>query len=350
MHPVILFSLFVWILPLYTAAHQFDQGDISVTLRAVNEYQLETVITTADRLPVLDPDLTSINPWEHHVQTRFQITQSTAQCYFSLKEFSQDKKRGQTYISGTFQCPEKIINLSQQTIYVALFGSHYENPRVTLLAIIGDETSRLHFTKYKRLYPRDVRAEYFSTYTLIANYLWQGITHIIGGTDHVLFLGSLLVSTVSISAGLITMTVFAVAHSITLFLAVYGVVDIDGGIVEPAIAITILLTALMTATAYAAQRESLLDKVRMPIVFILGLVHGLGFGGDLSDIHLPAHTFLTAMLSFTVGIELGQIVIALCLLPLLYLLKKQTDRRVIVILVSCIIACVALYWTVTRLM
>lgn len=336
--------------PLLTHAHPFDRGDVAVTLTAIHEYQLEATITAPGMLQYEDTLPEHGDPWEHHVRTSLLVNQNSVPCFFSMKHFVQDPEKETTYIDGIYQCPEQVTNLSQFTIQSFLFGSQYEDPQITLITAIGGETNRMHFTRYKHQYPYDVPAEAYGVRAVVPEYTWQGITHIIGGTDHVLFLVSLLVSTVSISTGFITMTVFALAHSLTLFLAVYGIVTIDAGIVEPAIAITILLTALITAVAHVTQRESLLDRVRIPIVFLLGLVHGLGFGGDLSDIHLPAHTFLTATLSFTVGIELGQIVIALCLLPLLYLLQKQTDRRAIVILTSCIIAVIALYWTVTRLM
>jgi hypothetical protein len=337
-------------MPLIAAAHPFARGDVAVTLTAMNEYQLETTITAPGILPYEDDLPESGDPWEHHVRTSLLVNQNGIPCYFSMKHFVQDAERQTTNIDGTYQCAEKITDLSQFTIQSFLFGSQYEDPQIALIVAIDGTVHRMHFTRYKHQHPYDVPAESYGALAVIPEYISQGVAHILGGTDHVLFLVSLLVSTLSISAGLITITAFAIAHSITLFLAVYGIVSIDAGIVEPAIAITIFITALITAAAYALHTETLLEKARVPIVFLLGLVHGLGFGGDLSSIHLPAQTFLTAMLSFTAGIELGQIVMAVCILPLLYLLKKQSDRRAIIILVSCIIALVALYWSVSRLL
>ena len=340
----------LFIVPFFVTAHTFNSGDISVTLTQIHDYQLEAIITAPDILTYEDTLPASGDPWEHHVRTSLLVNQNSIPCFFSMRHFVQDADAQTTHIDGVYQCGEKITNLSQFTIQSFLFGSQYEEPHINLITTIGTEVHRMHFTRHNNQHPHTVRAEVYGLAVIIPEYIQDGIAHIIGGTDHVLFLISLLVSTTSILAALTTMSAFALAHSVTLFLAVYGIVSIDAGIVEPAIAATIFLTALMTALAYMLKKESLLDRSRIAVVSLLGLVHGLGFGGDLSSVQLPADTFLAAMLSFTMGIELGQIVIAVCLLPFLWLLKKQNSRRTLIIVTSCVIALVALYWNVTRLL
>ncbi len=347
----ILFTFLVLsVLPSITSAHTFNRGDITVNLTKIHDYQLAANITAPDILTYEDTLPLSGDPWEHHVRTSLLVHQHSIPCMFSMRSFAQDEAAQTTAITGVYQCAEKITDLSQFTIQSFLFGSQYEDPQITLMLSIDDTVHRMHFTKYKRQHPYDVPAEVYGLAVVIPEYITNGIAHIIGGTDHVLFLLSLLVSTTSITAALATMTAFALAHSITLFLTVYGVLAIDPGIVEPAIAITIFITAAVTALAFGLKKESLLDRSRIAIVSLLGLVHGLGFGGDLSSVDLPGQTFLVAMLSFTVGIELGQIVIACCLLPALWLLKKYSSRRVIIMLLSCGIALVALYWSITRVL
>ena len=97
------------------------------------------------------------------------------------------------------------------------------------------------------------------------------------------------------------MTAFTVAHSITLGLSIYGVVALPPRVVEPLIALSIAYVAIENLIT----RE--LHAWRIGVVFLFGLLHGLGFAGVLRELGLPRGEFLTALLSFNVGVELGQL-------------------------------------------
>jgi HupE / UreJ protein len=155
--------------------------------------------------------------------------------------------------------------------------------------------------------------------TSFLDFLSLGVKHILIGYDHVLFLFSLLIVSRSVLATLKIITCFTVAHSITLALASFDVVRIPGAIVEPLIAASIIFVAI----------ENLVrgdqPKGRMLLVFAFGLIHGLGFASVLRELGVgTAGTGVAVpLLSFNLGVELGQLLIAVPLVPLIRLLQTR---------------------------
>jgi hypothetical protein len=176
-------------------------------------------------------------------------------------------------------------------------------------------------------------------------YFELGFTHIIPlGLDHILFVLSLVFLNSNVKTVIWQATAFTIAHSITLGLAMYGVISPPGYIVEPIIALSIMFVAIENIIS---------DKLRASriiIVFAFGLIHGLGFASALSGLGLPENQFLTSLITFNSGVELGQITVILSawLFVCVWLHKKSWYRPRIVIPVSSIIAIVALYWTIER--
>lgn len=176
-------------------------------------------------------------------------------------------------------------------------------------------------------------------------YLQLGFTHIIPlGFDHILFIISLFLLSPKLKTILWQATAFTVAHSITLGLAMYGVVSAPSHIIEPVIALSIMFVAL---------ENVLTDKLkptRIVIVFVFGLIHGLGFAGVLKDLGLPQREFFNALISFNIGVELGQVSIILICWFLFgkWFNQKPWYRTRIVYPLSILIAVIALYWTIER--
>jgi hypothetical protein len=144
---------------------------------------------------------------------------------------------------------------------------------------------------------------------------------------------------------LLQVTAFTIAHSITLGLSMYGIVSLPSRIVEPLIALSIAYVAIENLVT----RE--LKPWRIALVFMFGLLHGLGFAGVLRALGLPRGEFLTALLTFNAGVELGQLtIIAAAWLAVGAFMKRTWYRRAIVIPASCGIAAIGIYWTITRLL
>jgi hypothetical protein len=177
-------------------------------------------------------------------------------------------------------------------------------------------------------------------------YILIGYEHILpDGFDHILFITCVFLLNTNIKHIVLQASMFTVAHTITLGLAMYNVINPPPAIIEPLIALSIVFLAL----------ENMYNKKvkpwRIVTVFLFGMVHGMGFAGALSQLGMPQYAFATALISFNVGVELGQLTI---ILLLYFLLAKPFSqriwyRRAIVIPISAVIAVVAVWWTIERI-
>lgn len=177
-------------------------------------------------------------------------------------------------------------------------------------------------------------------------YLTLGFTHIVpNGLDHMLFVLGIYLLSGRARSVLLQVSAFTVAHSITLGLSLYGVVAVSSKIVEPLIAVSIAYVAI--ENIFLAELKSR----RVALVFAFGLLHGMGFAGALKDLGLPRSEFLTALLSFNVGVETGQLAVIGTAFILIgwYCANRSWYRSRIVVPASAAIACLAVYWTVQRL-
>ena len=177
-------------------------------------------------------------------------------------------------------------------------------------------------------------------------YLTLGFTHIVPkGLDHVLFvLGIYLLSTRARWV-LWQVSAFTVAHSITLGLSMYGILAVSPRIVEPLIALSIAYVAVENIFV------SELKSWRVALVFAFGLLHGMGFAGVLQELGLPRSEFVTALVTFNLGVEAGQLAVigAAFLLVGFHWSHRAWYRTRIVVPASALIACMAVYWTIARL-
>lgn len=179
-----------------------------------------------------------------------------------------------------------------------------------------------------------------------ALYLKLGFMHILPlGFDHILFVLSLFLLSPKLKPILWQATAFTVAHSITLGLAMFNVITPSPGIVEPIIALSIMYVALENIISPS------LKKSRIGIVFLFGLIHGMGFANALGELGLPKNSYLTSLVMFNVGVELGQIAVILGAFLLFgkWFGNKPYYRKAIVIPLSILITLMAGYWTVERI-
>lgn len=170
-----------------------------------------------------------------------------------------------------------------------------------------------------------------------------GVEHILGGLDHVLFVVALLLGARTLRQVLAVATTFTVAHSLTLALAAIGWVDVPGSIVEPLIALSIAYVAADNIVGRGSTG-------RLPVVFVFGLLHGLGFAGSLSFTDEVSWQLIGSLLTFNVGIEIGQAAIVLVLFPLLILLRRHRWSVPVHAAGAAAIGCVGLVWFCERLL
>jgi hypothetical protein len=220
---------------------------------------------------------------------------------------------------------------------------------------VGERTQVLSVDSPSTVFRRD-EAELLSQFLAFVR---SGVWHILIGFDHILFLATLLLPAVlerrerawspvahlrpTLRAVLKIVTVFTVAHSITLWLAVTGYVALPSRLVEASIALSIVITAV----------NNLYPVLRLPswvIAFVFGLVHGFGFANVLLDLGLSNFSLATALLGFNVGVELGQLAIVLTFLPLAFLARSTVFYRSLVFRFgSVVIAAMGTVWMVERI-
>jgi HupE/UreJ protein len=192
----------------------------------------------------------------------------------------------------------------------------------------------------------------------LKGYVGDGIVHIASGFDHLLFLVALLLPSVLIRRGRSwepvtsfpralrsvagTVTAFTAAHSITLSLAALSVVSLPSRLVESLIALSVLLTALDNVWP-------ILPRRRWQVAFAFGLLHGFGFASVLADLDLPPSALALSLFGFNVGVEIGQLVLVLLLVPLVYLVRDtRAYPRVGMTAASAVIALFASGWLIER--
>lgn len=185
--------------------------------------------------------------------------------------------------------------------------------------------------------------EFFS---VVRQYLALGYTHVIPlGFDHILFILSIFFLNSNIRSVIIQCSVFTVAHSISLGLAAAGYIMPNSNVIEPLIALSILFTSIENIV------HDKVNKWRVIIIFLFGLVHGMGFASALKDIGMPDDHFITALISFNFGVEFGQVTVILLAYFLIsrWFSTKPWYKERVVYPISSVIGCVALYWTIERI-
>ena len=177
------------------------------------------------------------------------------------------------------------------------------------------------------------------------SYIKQGFEHILPeGLDHILFVLGLFLLCRAWKPILIQVTTFTVAHTITLALATLGYVSIAPRIVEPIIAASIAVVALENIF------RPTYGKFRLLLVFVFGLIHGLGFAQKLIDERIPSGSIVSSLLGFNIGVEFGQLaVIGLAVAATSWIKDEEKYRGWVVIPASAAIAVAGLFWAYQRI-
>lgn len=186
----------------------------------------------------------------------------------------------------------------------------------------------------------------------------QGILHIWKGIDHILFVLVLLLTTVLTKVGnrwspietfggaflntVKIITLFTIAHSITLGLAAFGILEFNTALIESIIAFSIIIMAISNIFAR-------FHRFAWILVFVFGLFHGLGFASVMSDLQFRTGLMTHILVLFNVGVEVGQLAIVLLVFPLLYWFRQSENYyRLVVVPVSLLGIIIAGMWFVER--
>lgn len=282
-------------LPLSTFDAVDDDHDGKVSAAEMQNHRTELENQVQTKLRFFDGDKAgSVEFIQINTEEDEAPTANNAQHYLVLMKIGFD------------QAPQQL------RLENALFSNNAGEQNLSLRATRGTEVEVIHLTA-----THTQHVFFQNAGGVFEDYLKLGVEHILSGTDHLLFLLTIVIAATGWRYWLGVLTSFTIAHSITLTLGLAGVIRISPAIVEPLIAASIIGMALLNLkTHHPAMRT------RFIIVFACGLLHGLGFASAMGEMGLHGNYRLISLVSFNLGIELGQMIFLAGLLVLLFSLKK----------------------------
>jgi hydrogenase/urease accessory protein HupE len=197
--------------------------------------------------------------------------------------------------------------------------------------------------------PKVVIARKPARFQVARTYLVSGIEHILSGYDHLLFVFALVLLLNGFWIIFKAATAFTLAHSITLIGTTLGLMGLPQRPVESVIALSIVFLAVELAKRQPGQPR-LAERMPWAVAFLFGLLHGFGFAGALNEIGLPEGEVLTALLTFNLGVEIGQVAIVAVILALLAALRRWTPILLepAVKMATWAIGIIASFWFIER--
>ncbi|MDG0834055.1 HupE/UreJ family protein [Pelomonas saccharophila] len=343
-------------------AHQSSEAYLSYRVAGAEvEQRLDIALRDLDRDLALDADGDGALSWaevrarwpdiERLAAEGLRFTADGATCTLRGRASPQlDEHSDGSYavLISRWQCPAAVRELQiDYRLFAATDAGHRGLARIVGAA--GEPLVLVPGTGVQRL---SAASRGF------AGFVVEGMAHIAGGLDHVLFLVTLLLVAVwrregggwapragarsAFAETLRLVTAFTVAHSITLGLAASGLIAPPSRWVESLIALTVLLAALDNLRPFV-------PGPRWSMVAVFGLVHGVGFAGPLKDLGLRGQELVLPLLGFNLGVELGQLAVVALLLPVALALRgRAAYRRWIVQGGSSAIAALATLWLAER--
>ena len=292
-----------------------------------------------------------------------QLSAAGQKCQLGTADLQASQHADGTYLSAqwTPNCPglSDLASANLSLRYGLMFAQDSLHRGLLKVDLPGFQSSAL--LSPERPEAQVSRAD-SSAWRVFGRYIVEGVWHIWIGIDHIVFLLSLLVLAPLLPSRqritqwpaaqqarpvlmdvLAVVTAFTVAHSITLGLTIMEWLTPPPDLVEPAIALSVVLAALNNLLGVHSLK-------RWRLAFVFGLVHGFGFASVLLDLGLPASALVAALGGFNVGVELGQLAIVLVFLPIAWLLRHTRFYRwVIVAGGSAAVVVLGLFWTLDRI-
>ncbi len=346
------------VLSLPVLAHETGVATLTLNLEAADQPRLSVELDVLDlELAVgLDSDGDGAILWQeystqataiqHYIQRALTLSTHDGECTLMPAPESGGVRQGampSVITEFTVTCPNPSTTL---TVHNRLL-QEIDPSATALLVLVGTGAEK---SLALPLGPTIVDVADTGLMAALATYVTTGIHHILGGTDHLVFLLLLLLPAArsgSIKARLMVLTgivtSFTLAHSITLTLSTAGYLTPPARAIEVVIAGTVVLAALLNL---AKPRH----RASWVIAYCFGLIHGFGFASALADMTISSGMRAANLAAFNIGVELGQLGFVLLVFPLLCILSARIDySRYVVTPLSLVIALVGSFWMVQRL-
>ena len=407
MNKVFKFTLlFIFLFCFHTHAHYYSE---SFSTWKINNNQVignfsvleveSTRILNIEKFRDLavHENLTEAKVFRKYLEDHIYVLENNEICEIQEPFELSSQKEGFINILMTFNCSSnsniKIIN----NAFFNIIQSHVHIARVYDGKEILIEKA-LFFNDQTITISPDQKELEFNFYETFYNFLKSGISHILNGFDHLIFIIGLLILVSSIRNLLIIITGFTIGHSITLSLAVLGIMSPNGILVESIIGFTImfigaeylikktkkyfltnffliilivsllilniftknsissilLIGLLFFSTGYFFLHKSINKKNNLLIVITLlfGMIHGLGFGSYLLSTGINSNNIITSLLGFNLGVEIGQIIFVLGALTIIWMLTKLRFNKTIELIKNTafvFVTTMGFFWFIQRL-
>lgn len=274
------------------------------------------------------------------------LRQGAVSCPFTPGALAWEPPDG-FFVEGAFSCPEEVERLDVELGFLAaLPRGHTHLARVVVGARAPEQrVARAGASRFTITRPQPA-------WRRAASFLSLGVEHILTGYDHLAFLLAVLLIAPTLRRVVQLVTSFTIAHSITLAAATLGAISVPPHIVEPLIAASVLAVALenlwlLRRAASQDARARALAR-RWILTFSFGLVHGLGFAGALGALRFSGAPLALALVSFNVGVELGQVAVAALLVPAILGLRGSRLGERVPRIGSAAVALLGALWVAAR--
>ena len=306
------FCLILLFLSSAISAHEFNPAHLVINEKEDFKYDVTWMYPIRNLGPVslsLPKDCES-NSIEAFQESKYLTEKISMQCANPIKGKS-------IFINGL-----SILNDALVTIKF-LNGERFDG-------LVSLKDSKLTIPKEVQVFP--------------TGYFALGVEHLIGGPDHLLFVFGLLFVVFGWRNLLKTITAFTLAHSLTLGLSVFEIVNLPSITIEALIALTIIYLALEISEDRGK------DRTPWIMAFGFGLLHGFGFAGALGEIGIANEQLFLSLLFFNIGIEIGQLIMIPIFLIIIWLLQNIKLNFSVTKLSSYAIGGMGSFWLIERVL
>ena len=357
------------------SAHAVEQGyvylsildtrvDVRVELNVADVNRVTDLAIPEDGSFTLDRLREIGSPFRAYVEERLNIKPDGQSHPMMFKDYAlRDTEFGQfamlDFTIDELPTPPKFFDVR----YALIFDVHPEHRGYALIE--NDWRSQVYDNEalYSVIFSPDstedrVSLENASIWTGILGMIESGAHHIWIGIDHLLFLFALLLPAVMVRDARVwqgvpalkpaliqvvkIVTLFTIGHSVTLILAALGVLSLPSRLVESIIALSIAVAAIDIL-------YPIFERRILWVIFLFGLMHGFGFANVLAEMPIPDAYVVPSLFGFNVGVELGQLVVVVLVVPVLYLLRNTTFyRRVVMPAGALLLIAISMYWFTER--
>lgn len=356
---ILLVLLFAVLAPTSASAHLLPKQ--SATVRIVDNSAYLVVSVPASALSGIDDDANGTLSLEEIGRHNQDIARQF-EARFSVRDKTANGSRALTMVmspltDGETDETDYVVVLhtvsfdtapTQPSIETDLFGTGAGEDQFRVRATLGETVENTILAA-----GNPGHTFFRGSLAVLTDFIRIGFEHIWAGADHLVFLLTVVVIGASWRHWLAVITSFTIAHSITLALSALNILRIPAAVVEPGIALSIVIMAGLNLLAYA--RGSAASHTsgwpRVAIVFACGLLHGFGFASAIGAMSMDAGNRVATLAGFNIGIEAGQLLFVGLVLALIALIRKLALTRMadrLPVAASVVALGIGSFWLVER--